>query len=486
MRTILICFFLLTAIGANAQQVYKGQMTVVKKNFNLSGDRLYVELGIDYEGIRLPANESLTLTPIIKTKRQTLTLPPILINGPKREKAYHRAEVLYARHDSIELNTTPAMVIENNEKRVRQFTYNASVPYSNWMAEASLFIRTEECDCNDRAAETFEDKVADALYGIQLIKVDIEQDVDPFYLSAVNFLDPASEEETIHYLRGNIPFSMYNRWDKLSEDKQNYEIYFRLRDAIGMIEKEVGTKLVNVQLTGYGAPAGNLKKNEHGAAMRALSLKDYLRENGVAGKTPIEVSWIAEDWDSISTLVKNSEMMLREAVLDIIRTIDVSKGRERVLVELADGVPYRYLTNRIFPQVRRVDYEIIYTCRKLNLSSSHVVSRNAQTLRQVDLFVTAKGYLEGSTEFNDVIDLTARLFPESPTANINAAAVALSKKDVVRARRYLEKFSTNPAAYNNLGVLYLLEGNRDKAEVYLEMSSAIGVQQAQETLRKIK
>ena len=91
-------------------------------------------------------------------------------------------------------------------------------------------------------------------------------------------------------------------------------------------------------------------------------------------------------------------------------------------------------------------------------------------------------YPKGSNEYNDAFDLAARLFPDSPEAAINAAAVALSKRDVKKARAYLEKYATLPLAYNNMGILYLLEGNRDKAEVYFQMAAAAGVGEAREAL----
>lgn len=73
-----------------------------------------------------------------------------------------------------------------------------------------------------------------------------------------------------------------------------------------------------------------------------------------------------------------------------------------------------------------------------------------QTLRLNELFAVAGSYPKGSTEYNDVLDLTARLFPDSPEANINAAAVALTKGETAKARRYLERFATMPIAYNNM------------------------------------
>lgn len=109
-----------------------------------------------------------------------------------------------------------------------------------------------------------------------------------------------------------------------------------------------------------------------------------------------------------------------------------------------------------------------------------------QTLRLNELFAVAGSYPKGSTEYNDVLDLTARLFPDSPEANINAAAVALTKGETAKARRYLERFATMPIAYNNMGILCLQEGKRDKAEVYLTMAAAAGIEQADRVLKELK
>lgn len=99
-------------------------------------------------------------------------------------------------------------------------------------------------------------------------------------------------------------------------------------------------------------------------------------------------------------------------------------------------------------------------------------SGKQRALHLNEFFAVAGSYPVGSTEYNDILDLAARLFPESPEANINAAAVALSKKELSKASGYLEPFATPPIAYNNMGILCLLEGNRDKAEVYLTMAAA--------------
>ena len=56
---------------------------------------------------------------------------------------------------------------------------------------------------------------------------------------------------------------------------------------------------------------------------RSLDLKKYLMKQKLTNRNDLNVSWLAEDWDSISSLVAGSGMNLRDAVVDIIKNIDV-------------------------------------------------------------------------------------------------------------------------------------------------------------------
>ena len=110
---------------------------------------------------------------------------------------------------------------------------------------------------------------------------------------------------------------------------------------------------------------------------------------------------------------------------------------------------------------------------------------NPATMTLCELYVTAVSYKKGSREYNDIVDLTARLFPDNAEANINAAGVALTRNDLILAYKYLKRWETYPNAYCNMGLLYLGEGNHDKAEVYLKMAKAAGVVQADKALGEL-
>lgn len=479
------------------QEFYRGELFVTGQHFSLTDGHLNVELSVDFENLQMPSDESLTVTPVLKNGEYEQELPAVLINGAEKQKVYQRTQALAAgkRNGKVRTSPIPAVVVRNDRAVSRAFTYKVSIPYEEWMEHAVLLLRSQECACHGRKGDSYEDKIADDLRLPKLRISPWDVDTDAGFLSLVNFIRSAPDKDTLHCISGSIPYFERegNRKDgkqlgELSEEKQNFEIYYRLRDALRNVRREVGTELAKICITGYGAPAGNLKKNETNALVRALKLKEYLRENRLAGKALLEVNWIPEDWDSLTSLVRESDMMFRDATLDLIDNVEIAKGRERMLMSLADGKPYRYLSEKIFPAVMRVDYRIEYTRKPLDTAESLQLLRSGKqrTLRLSDFFAVAGSYPAGSTEYNDVLDLAARLFPDSPEANINAAAVALSKKELSKARGYLERFATLPLAYNNMGILCLLEGNRDKAEVYLTMAAAAGVEQAAKALEKLR
>ena len=479
------------------QEFYRGELFVTGQHFSLTDGHLNVELSVDFENLQMPSDESLTVTPVLKNGEYEQELPAVLINGAEKQKVYQRTQALAAgkRNGKVCTSPIPAVVVRNDRAVSRAFTYKVSIPYEEWMEHAVLLLRSQECACHGRKGDSYEDKIAD---GLRLPKQRIsplDANTDAGFLSLVNFIRSAPDKDTLHCISGSIPYFEQegNRKDgkqlgELSEEKQNFEIYYRLRDALRNVRREAGTELAKICITGYGAPAGNLKKNETNALVRALKLKEYLRENRLAGKALLEVNWIPEDWDSLTSLVRESDMMFRDATLDLIDNVEIAKGRERMLMSLADGKPYRYLSEKIFPAVMRVDYRIEYTRKPLDTAESLQLLRSGKqhALRLSEFFAVAGSYPAGSTEYNDVLDLAARLFPDSPEANINAAAVALSKKELSKARGYLERFATLPLAYNNMGILCLLEGNRDKAEVYLTMAAAAGVEQAAKALEKLR
>lgn len=334
---------------------------------------------------------------------------------------------------------------------------------------------------------------------LSVCEVKVNLPTDSMLLSWVDFLSPSvteasKVEEVRQKVRGSIVLD-YSRGQKMKYDERNFvEAIYKLLAVIRPLKETPGVSLEGIRLTGYTAPDGDYRCNERLGLQRALALKDYIRRERSFGTVPFEVNWVAEDWRGLADLIVGSEMAFKESALDIIRTVDVVDGRERMLMDLAGGAAYRYLSSALFGRLRRIEYEICYVDRSFAAQPlTNMPERGASTasgqlklLSVADFCRLAEAHGVGSAEFNDLMDLAGRLYPDSPVACINAAGVALLRRDTERARRYLQRFATLPEAGCNMGILCLLEGDEGKAEVYLSLAQASGSVPAGRALRFVQ
>lgn len=263
---------------AIAQEVYKGQILVTKQSFSQKDNQLHVEMNVDYERLAIGQDESVTLTPVIRSGSKCFELPSVVINSPQKQKVYYRKVAFNSKKHSNKKAKAIAAVIKEDDKKSRTYAYKADVPFEAWMTEGGLFVETKECGCNGKTAQTYEDKISD---GVKIVKPRtsaITDEVDRKVLAWINILAPLPETEKKFRVEGNIPLvDNHGLFSRNSDEKQNYEIYYRLRDAIRDIRRETSTTITAVKVTGYTAPIGNLRKNEKNSLDRSLALKDYLR-----------------------------------------------------------------------------------------------------------------------------------------------------------------------------------------------------------------
>ena len=151
------------------------------------------------------------------------------------------------------------------------------------------------------------------------------------------------------------------------------------------------------------------------------------------------------------------------------------------------GAAYRYVLAGIFPSLRRSEYQIDYTVREFTVEEGReIIKTRPQQLSLSEMFAVANSYQIGSKEYNDVFETAVRLYSDDPVANLNAANIALSKKDLGSARNYLAKAGNSPEAIHARGVLNLMEGNLTEASKLLEQAKAAGVKDAAANLDELR
>ncbi|MCD8101352.1 MAG: hypothetical protein LUE26_02055, partial [Alistipes sp.] len=153
----------------------------------------------------------------------------------------------------------------------------------------------------------------------------------------------------------------------------------------------------------------------------------------------------------------------------------------------AMGYPWTAMSGGMFPQLRRVEYQIDFSVKDYSLEESRsLASRNPEMLSQRELFLLAESYEQGSPEWENLFETIIRQYPDDPVAIINYAGVMLGRGELASAKRYLDRVADRPEAANNLGVYHLLTGDLDAAENYLHRADESGIDEAAHNLSELE
>jgi len=471
MAVLMVCT---VSLGKDA---YKGQLHVSGERFTLQGSLLRVQFHVSYNANLLNRGETLNFTPMLKNTNSHQALSSVVITGKAGKTTRLRG------------NVPVVLKSKSNGRRHKtySFDYDTTIPYADWMSGAQFYVESEERSSTGKG-HVYEDLLfSDVRISTEPV---VPSDSVAFVTAAsgtmanpdwIQLINPAQQEGgRSSVIRGSIPLADSRQLGALGTNHFCQAISQELSNLLRNELSVAGTSVEGLVLTGYGVPGGSFRWNDKQWALRALCLKNYLLDRGTDTPNHLQVTWIAEDWDSLRSLVAGSDFRLRNAALDIIDHVDVAAGRERQLRMLDGGALFQSFENSFFPQLQRLEYQV--TLLRKPVSSGPTA---APQVSLAGLYASACQFAKGSRDANDLLDLSARLYPQSPEAAINAAGVALMRGDLGLAARYLDPYHTDPRAYCNLGVYYMLSGNYSKADVYLQMAKAQGVKEAAAALREM-
>lgn len=133
-----------------------------------------------------------------------------------------------------------------------------------------------------------------------------------------------------------------------------------LSEFIRRQEDASGVQIQRVRVTGYSSPEGFTPTNDLLSRQRADAVAAYLRQYYPDMNEKITAAWGGEDWVGLMKLIAAApQLPYRDEVEHIIRTVSVTNGREWLLLRLRGGVPYAWMKEHLFPQLRRVEIEVV-------------------------------------------------------------------------------------------------------------------------------
>ena len=261
----------------------------------------------------------------------------------------------------------------------------------------------------------------------------------------LRFIVPQAEAAKARSLSGRAYLDFpVNRIDILPDYRNNRDELAKVLQTLDAVRQDPNTSVTHVNIHGYASPEGRYDHNALLADSRAQAFKAYVQSLLLLDDTLFSVQSTPEDWEGLIEKMESVETTAGAAT--IITSSLTPDEKERQLRTKHPAVWQQLLTN-VFPALRHSDYEVRYTIRPFTVEEAReILKTKPQQLSLNELFLVAQTYEPGSQAFNDVFETAVRLFPDDPTANLNAAVIALRRGDTTEATRRLQKAGNTPEA----------------------------------------
>ena len=217
----------------------------------------------------------------------------------------------------------------------------------------------------------------------------------------------------------------------------------------------------------------------------------------------------AEDWISQSKLVVRKELINGRGVKIQSETVSVSsKNAVNAVSSIAEIQPVENVRPFAEPEVSNENVQAVSFGGKqfkgsylspesdatdernqkelnFNLDEARVIANvQPEMLSLRELYTVALSYKANVPKFYQIIQMSVKIYPASPIANLNAAAAAIEQGDAQTAGRYLQMASHESVAYKNCrGAYELLCNNTYEGIRLLKAAQAEGSEEATQNLK---
>lgn len=148
----------------------------------------------------------------------------------------------------------------------------------------------------------------------------------------------------------------------------NSQFYGSLADLLEMANRR-DVEIVRITVYGAASPEGGIGYNKGLSKRRADRIASFIAEVG-DGRISPEVIAVGRDWKGLLALaVADSELPSRGATLGLLRSLAQPNDKEtenRIFTQLKaldGGKPYRYMYNRLFPELRKAGVKVVAVYR---------------------------------------------------------------------------------------------------------------------------
>lgn len=475
-RISILSFLLFACALCVSAQDFRGAFHIKQKTFREENDSVHLRFTLQVDSRAVPSCGTMTFEPELSDDHQNrIVLPYIQLTGEERTRLNRR---WFSICSDAWLSTyqAPYLQVAVNQYTNETLEYAFSLPHQQWMDNARLVLRQEVIGCGGELH----------LYTFTLTDCLDLSARKPYPVAPLVALVAPADAPKSRSRQGSafLDFQV-NRSDILPDFRRNPVELGKIDDALSDVMDNADAHITGIYIEGYASPEGSYANNAKLAQARAMALKEYIRMRHLFTDDLFTVKSVGEDWDGLRALVeRSSDLPRRDELLAIINSADAPDIKEQRLKALS---AYPRLLRDLFPDLRRVEYQIDYAVRSYTDTEVRLLINSApENLSHAELYRLACSYDKAGSDYRRLLmEVIPKYYENDAIALNNAAALLIGNDELNTALRLLDKVRNLPAAWNNQGVVFLLQGDLDQADTLFNQAALAGVAEATHNLAEL-
>ena len=201
--------------------------------------------------------------------------------------------------------------------------------------------------------------------------------------------------------------------------------------------------LNNIEVSAYASPEGTFAVNNRLASGRQNVSEQFVRQQLRSSNLSahVDTRYTAEDWEGFQQLVRASDIQDKDVILRVLSMYDDPEEREQQIRNMSEA--FRELSEGILPELRRARL----------IANYEVVGRSDQQIQE---------QLKADPTQLNVEEL---LYAATLTSDLN--------EQLGIYQEAVKEYAADPRAYNNIGRIYYMQGNYDRARKFFQQALSV-------------
>ena len=457
---------LAAVLGAHAMvaQTTFENILINDAEINRNDQVMTVNMDLDLSEFEVSSNRAVLLTPYIINGTESKALPSLGFYGKYRYYYYTRNGENMIDGD----NETAYRDIEMPE----YIPYIANVPYEDWMQGAHLMLEKKVYGC---CGDVLDESICDL--DRYLIYV-------PEY---VYIKPPKVTKQKTRALEGvayvDYPVSQTVIYPDYHNNKEELA---KIQNLIDSVKFDNDVTITSIYIKGFASPESPYENNTRLANGRTEAIKKYVLDLYDMPDSLIKTDFEPENWEGLREYLVTSDLRSKDAIIALIDK-DEEPDRKEWLIKSRYVDDYKFLLKNCYPYLRRTNYRIEYVIHSFT-DVEHIkelVKTRPQKLNLEEFYMAAENLEPESPDFQEVFDVAVRMYPEDKIANLNAANVAMQRRDFKSAENYIARAGDGAEAIYARGVCAALQGDYSKAKSFFDTAKSLGIKEAEEAFKTV-